>query len=163
MIDSATALKLLVSGCAAFAPEQLARSSVVGKREYLFRDVMLRSLGVAMPEHLPEPEWNIPRVAVERWRTTRFAGDKSKGIVDLALVPLCDPLDPEPPLLLEFKLWYSADAFNPSKYATPRKSSHSLISASFLADVTKLRSVAPRRPGGRLVVTVVPTLHTDRV
>jgi hypothetical protein len=38
-----------------------------------------------------------------------------------------------------------------------------LISGSFLADVTKLRAVSPRRTGGRLVITVVPTLHSDRM
>jgi hypothetical protein len=118
---------------------------------------------MSIPDHLPEPEWVIPKMAIERWRTTRFAGEKSKGMVDLALVPLDDPLNPEPPLLIEFKLWYSADAMNPSKYATSRKSNHGLISGSFLADVTKLRAVSPRRTGGRLVITVVPTLHSDRM
>lgn len=163
MLTSSDAMRMLVSQCSTLPPRQLARATATGKREYLFRDMMLRSLAVSMPDHLPEPEWVIPKLAVERWRATRFAGEKSKGIVDLAVVPLEDPLDPEPPLLLEFKLWYSADALNPSKYAAPRRSNHGLISGSFLADVTKLRAVAPRRAGGRLVVTVVPTLHTDRI
>jgi hypothetical protein len=137
--------------------------SLTGKREGLFRDALLRALSEDQKEHLARAEWRIPDAAMHRWKKTRFARDKAQGIVDLVLVPKSDLLTETPTLAVEFKLWYWFDALNKKKYVKSGKSNHHLISNSFLADMAKLRAVSPEAPGGRVIVTVVPTFHTDEI
>lgn len=154
-------LQLLTTGCGEIHPSQLAVVSLTGKREGLFRDVLMKALVRSHGDHLPRAEWRIPKAAMSRWKKTRFAGDKAQGIVDLVLLPNNNLLTELPTLVAEFKLWYWFDALNTKKYVRTGKSNSHLISSSFLADVSKLRAVSPEADGGRIIVTVVPTFHMD--
>jgi len=162
-VSSSTVLQLLTANCGDIDPTQLAVVSLTGKREGLFRDVLLGALTQALPDHLARAEWRIPSAAMSRWKKTRFAGDKAQGIVDLVLVPKNGLLTETPPLAVEFKLWYWFDALNKKKYVKSGKANGHLISNSFLADVSKLRAVSPTAPYGRVIVTVIPTFHTDEI
>jgi len=162
-VDSYAVLQHLTDICRDIEPAQLAVVSLTGKREGLFRDALLRSLSEDHKEHLARAEWRIPDAAMRRWKKTRFAGDKAQGIVDLVLVPKSDLLTETPTLAVELKLWYWFDALNKKKYVKTGKSNNQLISNSFLADVSKLRAVSPAAPRGRIIVTVVPTFHTDEI
>jgi len=162
-VSSSTVLQLLTANCGDIDPTQPAVVSLTGKREGLFRDVLLGALTQALPDHLARAEWRIPSAAMSRWKKTRFAGDKAQGIVDLVLVPKNGLLTETPPLAVEFKLWYWFDALNKKKYVKSGKANGHLISNSFLADVSKLRAVSPTAPGGRVIVTVIPTFHTDEI
>lgn len=160
---SASVLELLVAGVRALNPAQVALASLTGKREGLFRDALMSACASSMPQHLARAEWRIPPAAVARWKKTRFAGDRAQGIVDFVLLSNDDLLTEVPTLAVEFKLWYWFDALNPKKYVKSGKSNHHLISNSFLADASKLQAVSPAAPDGRLVITVVPTFHTDEI
>ena len=162
-ITSREILSILAQACKAMPPDQLARASITGKREGLFRDILLNELAILFPHLLSRAEWNIPKTAVVKWKESQFAGDKSKGIIDLVSVAKSDPLAEVPEIVIEFKLWYWFDALNEAKYAEPKKSNHSLISASFLADVTKISSVTQMGVSNQFIVTVVPTFLTDRI
>lgn len=162
-ITSRAVLDHLTASCGNLDPTQLASASITGKREGLFRDVLLAELTKSHDNYLARAEWRIPAAAVSRWKKTRFAGDRAQGIVDLVLVPKNDFLTEIPILAIEFKLWYWFDALNTKKYVQTKKSNHHLISNSFLADVSKLQAVSPADPGGRVIVTVVPTFHTDEI
>jgi hypothetical protein len=162
-IDSHALLRHLTDTCQKFDPVQLAGVSLTGKREGVFRDALMVTLAKTHDDRLARAEWQIPVAAMSRWKKTRFAGDKAKGIADLVLVPRNDLLSETPTLAAEFKLWYWFDALNKKKYVKTEKSNHHLISNSFLADASKLRAISPQAPGGRVIVTVVPTFHTDEV
>jgi hypothetical protein len=162
-IESRALLRHLTDTCRKFDPAQLAGVSLTGKREGVFRDALMVTLAKTHDDHLARAEWQIPVAAMTRWKKTRFAGDKAKGIVDLVLVPRDDLLSETPALAVELKLWYWFDALNKKKYVKPGKSNHHLISNSFLADASKLRAVSPEALRGRIIVTVVPTFHTDEI
>ena len=162
-ITSHAVLDHLTASCGNLDPTQLASASITGKREGLFRDILLAELAKSHDDYLARAEWRIPAAAMSRWKKTRFAGDRAQGIVDLVLVPKNDFLTEIPMLAIEFKLWYWFDALNSKKYVQTKKSNHHLISNSFLADVSKLQAVSPITLGGRVIVTVVPTFHTDEI
>jgi len=162
-IPTSSVLELLTLHCGRLESSQLAGASITGKREGLFRDVLLAALTTSHSDHLARAEWRIPSAAMSRWKKTRFAGDKAQGIVDLVLVPKEGLLTETPPLAVEFKLWYWFDALNKKKYVKSGKANGHLISNSFLADVSKLRAVSPTAPYGRVIVTVIPTFHTDEI
>ena len=163
LITSKEILDALMRACKAMPPDQLAQAQVTAKREGLFRDMLLVELVLLFPNLIPRAEWNIPKSAVSRWNKSPLAADKSKGIIDLVSVTKLDPLADVPEIAIEFKLWYWFDALNEAKYAESEKSNHSSISASFLADVTKIRSVTELRAGNQFIVTVVPTFFTDQI
>lgn len=160
---ASSVLDLLTLDCGRLESSQLAGASITGKREGLFRDVLLAALTTSHSDHLARAEWRISEVAMSRWKKTRFAGDKAQGIVDLVLVPKNDLLSETPTLAVEFKLWYWFDALNKKKYVRSGKANSHLISNSFLADVSKLRAVSPHALGGRVIITVIPTFHTDDI
>lgn len=162
-IDTSSILQLLCDACKELSSDQLAVASLTGKREGLFRDLLMGALNKSHGDHLARAEWRIPSPAMSRWKKTRFAGDKAQGIVDLVLVPKNDLLSETPPLAVEFKLWYWFDALNKKKYVKSGKANNHLISNSFLADVSKLRAVSPHSSDGRMIVTVIPTFHTDDI
>lgn len=161
--STSSVLNLLTLHCGQLEAAQLAGASITGKREGLFRDVLLAALATSRGDHLARAEWRIPSNAMSRWKKTRFAGDKAQGIVDLVLVPKNDLLSETPPFAVEFKLWYWFDALNKKKYVKSGKANNHLISNSFLADVSKLRAVSPHSSDGRMIVTVIPTFHTDDI
>lgn len=163
LITSKEILDALMRACKALPPDQLARASITAKREFLFRDMLLVELVLLFPNLISRAEWNIPKSAVLRWNKSSFAADKSKGIIDLVSVTKLDPLADVPEIAIEFKLWYWFDALNDAKYAELEKSNHSSISASFLADVTKIHSVTELSAGNQFIVTVVPTFFTDQI
>lgn len=160
-VDARRLGEMLLAGCEALSADEVARASILGKRESLFRDVLLNRFAREYPDHLAQAEWKIPDSAMDRFRATRFAGDNSKAIVDFVAVPHSDPLTTTPTVSVEFKLWYWFDAVTEKKYKTPDGSNHHQISASFVADAEKLRAVSPTTETGRLIVTVVPTFHHD--
>ncbi len=162
-ISAKTILETLIRACEAMSPEQAAYASITGKREALFRDLLLAELATSFPNLLLRAEWNISKEAVERWKSSPFAEDKSKGIVDLVAVSKSNPLTQIPAIAIEFKLWYWFDALNDAKYGLEWKLKHHSITASFLADVMKLRSVSNDLSCDNFVVTVVPTFLTDKI
>lgn len=155
--------EMLTRGCESLSPDEVARASVSGKRESLFRDVILNQFARRHQDHLAQAEWRIPDSAMDRFRATKYAGDNSKAIVDFVAVPHSDPLTSLPTVAIEFKLWYWFDVLTDKKYERPVGSNHHQISASFLADAEKLRAVSPTAPEGRFIVTVVPTFHHDEL
>jgi hypothetical protein len=163
VVDARRLGEMLLEGCAALSVDEIARASILGKRESLFRDILINQFARRHPDHLAQAEWKIPDSAMDRFRATRFAGDNSKAIVDFVAVPHLDPLTTVPTVSVEFKLWYWFDAVTEKKYETPDGSNHHQISASFVADAEKLRAVSPITETGRLIVTVVPTFHHDQL
>ena len=162
-LTASSVLELLVTGVRQLNPGQLALASLTGKREGLFRDVLMSASAKSIPNYLTRAEWRIPPTAVSRWKKTRFANDRAQGIVDFVMLSPNVLCAEAPTLAVEFKLWYWFDALNPKKYVKSGRSNHHLISNSFLADVSKLQAVSPVAPTGRLVITVVPTFHTDEI
>lgn len=168
MISSAELLKILVSRCASIDASYIAKASITGKNEALFRDLTLQAIGIDYPSFFARPEWVIPSQSLELWNRIRpksAPGKKGKskpakkGIVDLVVLPMAEPLGIEPALAIEFKLWYWFDALNESKFGETHRDTHHSISKSFLTDATKLLSVIPGPEPRRHIVTVVPTFH----
>lgn len=168
MITSTEILRILVSRCASIDASDIAKASITGKNEALFRDLTLQAIGIDYPSFFARPEWVIPVESLELWnqirpKSTHGKNTKSKpakkGIVDLVVVPTAEPLSPEPALAIEFKLWYWFDALNESKFGETHRDIHHSISQSFLTDATKLLSTIPGSQPKRHIVTVVPTFH----
>jgi hypothetical protein len=133
-----------------------------GKRESFFRDLFARQVALENPNVLCKPEWDIPRVAAERWVRENPSIKKSKGVVDLALLSPDDLFTERPLGLVEFKLWYSVDAVSPSKFADSSAVHHS-IPKSAAVDRGKIRAVRNGAAGVDYLVTYVVTPHIDRV
>jgi len=163
MLSGPEFLAIVESGCAQSTGAELARASIIGKNEGLFRDIALNELVRAPPELLVRAEWDTPPEAFDRWTKLWPSDKRSKGIVDLSAVPLSDPFTQSPVLCAEFKLWYWFDLLDKSKYAPGGRDYHHLISQSFVMDATKLLAVMPETDGGRLIATIVPTFHFDAI
>lgn len=168
MITSTEILKILVSRCASLEASDIAKASITGKNEALFRDLTLQAIGIDYPSFFARPEWVIPSESLELWnrirpKSTHRKKVKSKpakkGIVDLAVLPMDEPLALEPALAIEFKLWYWFDALNETKFGETDRDIHHSISQSFLTDATKLLSIIPGSEPKRHIVTVIPTFH----
>ncbi len=142
---------------------ELARASVVGKNEGLFRDLTHVSLCASRTDLLPRAEWDTSPEAFERWSLIWPIGDRSKGIIDLAATSVTEPLTTSLVLGVEFKLWYWFDLLDESKYAETGRKYHHLVSQSFVMDATKLLASVPQECGSRLIVTIVPTFHLDEI
>lgn len=168
MLSSPELLKILVSRCASIEASYIAKAAITGKNEALFRDLTLQAIGIDYPMYFARPEWVIPPESLEFWNQHRpksTCGKKAKskpakkGIVDLVVLPMAEPLGIEPALAIEFKLWYWFDALNKSKFGETNRAVHHSISQSFLTDATKLLSIIPGSQPKRHIVTVVPTFH----
>jgi hypothetical protein len=154
-------LGIIERACARTSGAEIARASVIGRNEGLFRDLVLNEVSRACPDLLVRAEWDTPHEAFERWARLWPSDRRSKGIVDLIGVPVAEPLSQFPVLGVEFKLWYWFDLLEKSKYASGGRDYHHLISQSFVMDATKLLAVMPENAAGRLIVTIVPTFHFD--
>ena len=163
MIRAQGFLDILKSSCESATTAQIARASVTGKNEAIFRDLALNALARVRPDWLCRAEWDTPKDAFARWSKAWPAEKRRKGIVDLVAVSADDPFSESPVLAVEFKMWYWFDAIDKSKYARSGRDYHHLISQSFVMDATKLVSVIPDAHDGRLVVTIVPTFHLDEI
>lgn len=163
MLSANEFLDVLIAACGRSSPEQIARASVVGKNEAMFRDLTLNELSRIRPEWLCRGEWDTPKDAFDRWSRVWPAETKSKGIVDLVAVSAKEPFSESPKLAAEFKLWYWFDALDDSKYGDSKREYHHKVSDSFVMDATKLVSVMPDAELGRMIVTVVPTFHLDEI
>jgi hypothetical protein len=161
MISSQQFLNLMVEGCTGVQNSELARASVPGKNEALFRDLTQNALTRARPDWLVTTEWVTPQPALDRWSTTWPTGDRSKGKLDLTAVLRQTPFSPIPELAAEFKFWYWYDALDKTKYRGKPSSYNNYISQSFRMDALKLCAVAPDERASRLIATVVPTFHLE--
>ena len=163
MIHAHDFLDILKSSCESSTAAQIARASVTGKNEAIFRDLALNTLARVRPDWLCRAEWDTPKDAFARWSKAWPLEKRKKGIVDLVAVSADNPFSESPVLAVEFKMWYWFDALDKSKYARSGRDYHHLISQSFVMDATKLVSVIPNAHDGRLVVTIVPTFHLDEI
>lgn len=163
MLSGPGLLGIVERGCTMTPGAELARASVIGKNEGLFRDIALNELARTCPELLIRAEWDTPPAAFERWTRLWPSDKRSKGILDLAAVSTSNPLSQSPVLCVEFKLWYWFDLLEKSKYAAGGRDYHHLISQSFAMDATKLVAVMPDADCGRLIVNIVPTFHFDAI
>lgn len=161
MTSAQELLDLIVEACRGVPPSEIARASVPGKNEAIFRDLAQNALTRSRPDWLVTAEWDTPKPALERWGTTWPTGDRSKGKVDLTAVSLQDPFSPMLKLAAEFKFWYWYDALDKSKYRGKPKNYNDYISQSFKMDATKLCAVLPGESGSRLIATIVPTFHLE--
>ncbi|MEY4159070.1 MAG: hypothetical protein RL743_1565, partial [Actinomycetota bacterium] len=82
--------------------------------------------------------------------------------VDLALLPMSDLFTSNPTSLFEFKLWFTADALDDTKFKDETRSNDS-ITKSLIIDSNKMRSVRPELPGNDFIVTFLNTVHIDRI
>lgn len=163
MLSGPELLDVVERACTRTSGAELARASIIGKNEGLFRDIALNELARICPELLVRAEWDTPPEAFDRWTKLWPSDKRSKGIVDLTAVSVSDPFSQDPVLGVEFKLWYWFDLLDKSKYAPRGRDYHHLISQSFVMDATKLLAVMPETEGGRLIVTIVPTFHFDKI
>jgi hypothetical protein len=161
VISAQDFLEMTVAACHCAPASEIARASVPGKNEAIFRDLAHNALTRNRRDLLVTTEWDTPTSALERWSKTWPTGDRSKGKVDLAAVPLQNPLTTSPTFVAEFKFWYWYDALDKSKYGGKSNNYSHFISQSFRMDATKLCAVAPDAAGVRLIVTVVPTFHLE--
>ncbi len=161
MITAQDFLEMTVAACQCAPTSEIARASVPGKNEAIFRDLAQNALTRSRQDLLVTTEWDTPTSALERWSKTWPTGDRSKGKVDLAAVPLQNPFSTSPSFVAEFKFWYWYDALDKSMYRGQPKNYKNFISQSFRMDATKLCAVAPDAAGVRLIVTVVPTFHLE--
>ena len=161
MISTQEFLDSITEGCRAVPSSEIARASVPGKNEAIFRDLTQNALTRARHDWLVTTEWETPKAALERWRVAWPTEDRAKGKVDLVAVPLQDPFSPSPTFAAEFKFWYWYDALDRSKYLGTPKNYKNFISQSFRMDATKLCAVVPHESGVRLIATIIPTFHLE--
>lgn len=133
-----------------------------GKREAFLRDLFARAVTLDIPMVLTKPEWDIPPDAARRWESQGMTKSKTKGIVDLAVLPVNDLMTSQPLSLFEFKVWYTGDACSDSKYRANAQPHHSIPKAH-LVDVEKIRSVRDGGAGDDYVVTFLNTVHSDEI
>lgn len=156
-------LDIVIRGCKRVPADQIARASVVGKNEGLFRDLTHNSLCESRTDLLTRAEWDTPPEAFERWSQLWPTGNRSKGMIDLAATTISEPLTSTLALGVEFKLWYWFDLLDQSKYAESGRNYSHLVSQSFVMDATKLLASVPPESGSRLIVTIVPTFHIEKI
>lgn len=133
-----------------------------GKKEAFFRDLVARQIAREYPDAVTKPEWDIPSEAAVRWESRGLTRAKTKGIVDLAVLSEDNLFTEQPPTLMEFKLWYSADCCLDTKYEPRARPNHSIEKAAMI-DADKIRAVRNGEVADDYIVTVVNTVHADEV
>lgn len=162
MFSAAEFLSVMVSATQRRESDRVAKASV-SKNELLFRDFAKDHLTEQNPDFNAEPEWQLPPKAMQTWNRIRPVEVRSRGFLDLVLLPKDQGDHNSPSFGVEFKFWYWFDVLKKSKYADSGPRYHHLISKSFEMDATKLISAKPHDKDGRLIVTVISTLHVDQV